>query len=419
MTPDPPSLARLPERLPGLIALEGAVRHYAWGSRTFLAELRAQPSPSAEPEAELWLGDHPSAPALARLGGRAVPLDALIAARPVDILGADRPASGGDARLPFLLKVLAAERPLSVQLHPDAPAARAGWEREEAAGVARSSPLRLYPDPHAKPEIACAITRFTALQGLRRPAETRELLAAIGGPACRALLDACAPGDPAALLGAVLALDREAAVTLAVEVARGARGLPAPERAAVGRLAAGYAGEALIAAPLLMNLVELEPGEALFTPPRVLHAYLGGAVVELMGSSDNVLRAGLTAKHVDPAELLRALDPTPTVPRVLHPAAVPGSPWRRFPDTGPIGLALADLGAPGEPEEVAEPGAASPHVLLVLRGELVARTDGGDHGDGDPLRLGPGQAALVRAGAPPYRLRGEARVYRASAAFED
>ncbi|HVS13177.1 MAG TPA: mannose-6-phosphate isomerase, partial [Thermoanaerobaculia bacterium] len=203
---------------------------------------------------------------------------------------------------------------------------------------------------------------------------------------------------------------------LAAAVARGARGLPAAERAAVERLAQAYPGEVLIVAPVLMNLVELAPGEALFTPPRVLHAYLGGAVVELMGSSDNVLRAGLTAKHVDTAELLRVLDPRPTTPQVLRAEAAPGSPWRAFPGTGPIRLAVAELGAGEGPSEVAEPAASAPHVLLVLRGELVAHPeDDGDDGAA-ALRLGPGRAALVRAGAPPYRLRGAGQVYRASAA---
>jgi mannose-6-phosphate isomerase len=395
--------------LPGLLPLEGVVRHYDWGSRTFLAALRsrsgATATTSAEPEAELWFGAHPSAPSVVRLGARDVALDTLIRQRPAELLG--EAGARERAELPFLLKILAAEQPLSVQLHPDAPRARAGFAREEAAGIARDSPHRLFPDPNAKPEIACALTPFQALQGLRPPAEARALLASLACSETDALLARSAPEDPVALLETVLALDADRAVALAREAATAARRTPSAEAAWVVRLAEHFPEDPLVVAPLLLGLVELLPGDALYTPPGVIHSYLGGAVVELMGSSDNVLRAGLTSKHVDPEELLAALDRTPVGNRILSPSEAAGDAWRQYAGTAPLRLDFADL-EPGVGLDVA--AGRAPCILLAISGQVRAHSE-----DGCELELLAGRAALVPACAPGYRLDGAGRVYRASA----
>jgi mannose-6-phosphate isomerase len=392
--------------IPGLLPLRGVVRRYDWGSHTFLAGLRSQPEPSVEPEAELWFGAHPSAPSMVRLGDRELPLDELIAERAGDLLGAESVHAG--AELPFLLKILAADLPLSIQLHPDAERAGAGFEREEGEGIAREARHRLYPDANPKPEIACALTPFHALQELRPPAEARDLLASLGCPEASTLLALGDPAEPAALLAAVLALDGEEARAFATAVAAAAHRVATREAAWVVRLEETYPDDPLIVAPLLLRLVELAPGEALYTPPGVIHSYLGGAVVELMGSSDNVLRAGLTSKHKDRDELLAALDGAPRDPRILHPRALAGSAWREYPETGPLRLSFADVD-PAAP--VVVEAAAGPCVLLALAGDVVARS-----ADGTVVRLLPGDGALVPASAPACRLDGAGRIYRASAA---
>ncbi|HVS64675.1 MAG TPA: mannose-6-phosphate isomerase, class I [Thermoanaerobaculia bacterium] len=400
--------------LPGLIPLEGVVRHYDWGSRTFLAALRHHPQPSAEPEAELWYGAHPTAPSPVRLGGDELSLDALIGRHAAEVLGAASGTGAGDAtrpeqhELPFLLKVLAADRPLSIQLHPDGARARAGFEREEAQGIDRSASRRLYPDSNPKPEIACALTPFEALQSLRPPLEVRSLVASLGCPEADALLGRADPEDPAALLAAILSLGESEASALATATARAAQRSATPEGAWVARLAESYPRDPLILAPLLLHLVELVPGEALYTPPGVIHSYLEGAAVELMGASDNVLRAGLTRKPVDSDELLAALDPAPRQPAILVPREVAGSAWREYPDTGPIRLSFADVEWDGA---LAVETIGHPCILLAISGHVRARSS-----DGAELELRPGDAALVPAAAPGYRLEGVGRIYRASAA---
>ena len=160
--------------------LENPVRTYAWGSRTVIAELLGQPVPSPHPQAELWLGAHPAAPSTVRRpDGGATPLGEVVGADPVRMLGAQR-SERWAGRLPFLLKVLAAEEPLSLQAHPSLEQAREGYQREDAAGIALDAPERNYRDANHKPELICALTEFAALVGFREPEPTLRFLHALG-----------------------------------------------------------------------------------------------------------------------------------------------------------------------------------------------------------------------------------------------
>ncbi|MEV1291358.1 mannose-6-phosphate isomerase, class I [Pseudonocardia sp. NPDC049635] len=297
--------------------LENPIRTYAWGSRTVIADLLGEPVPSPHPQAELWLGAHPAAPSKVTAGR---PLHALIAADPVAALGPGRERWSG--RLPFLLKVLAAEEPLSLQAHPSLEQAREGWARENAAGIAVDAPNRNYRDANHKPELLCALTDFVALVGFREPARTVELLRALdvpelgsytellAGQPCsdglRALFTTWITLPQSVLDGLVPAL-QEGAVRLL-----GARSPDSERYAGEARmlldLSERYPDDAGVLAALLLNRITLRPGEALYLPAGNLHAYLSGAGIELMASSDNVLRGGLTPKHVDVPELLRVLD---------------------------------------------------------------------------------------------------------------
>lgn len=301
--------------------LEGTLRNYPWGSRTLLAELRGTASPTPTPEAELWFGAHPAAPS--RVEGEA--LDSVIAADPQAALGPRVIREHGE-QLPFLVKLLAAGEPLSIQAHPSAQQAQEGFARENAEGIALDDTRRNYKDPNPKPELIVALTQFRALAGFREPDETRRLFEALDGLERYAAM--FEPGHPQESLRAVfttlISLPTGLRVELLERVAASAQELvdaaaePAGASAAEGwmvdvagmflQLIERYPGDVGALAALMLNLVTLAPGEALFLAAGRPHAYLSGLGVEVMASSDNVLRGGLTSKHVDVPELARVVE---------------------------------------------------------------------------------------------------------------
>jgi mannose-6-phosphate isomerase len=396
--------------------LRNPIREYAWGSRTVLAELLGRPTPAPTPEAELWIGAHPAAASEVLSDAGWVPLGDWIGRDSVAVLGADVIARFG-AELPFLLKLLAVDRPLSLQAHPSAEQARAGFERENAAGIPLGSPRRSYRDSNPKPELLCALTPFAGLCGFR-PID--DLIAQVDELRARRL---------AALLGelrsrpdrenlrrffeALMTLEdveRAALIEEAVEAVEGGYG---DERVKgwIRKLAEQCPGDPGVLAPLFLNVLELRPGEALFLPAGELHAYLHGVGVEIMASSDNVLRGGLTGKHVDIPELLASLtfgvgEPACTGPRSVGPAeALYDAPAREF--------ALAAL-RPRPAAAFASPPQRTVEILLCTDGEaLVEEVD-----SGKAIPLPRGSSVLVPAASPGYRLRGDATVFRAGVPAE-
>lgn len=290
--------------------LQNPIREYAWGSRSALARLQGRPVPSPAPEAELWVGAHPAAPSRRAVDGAALP--DLIAADPGAVLSPPTVSAFGP-RLPYLLKLLAADAPLSLQAHPDAPRAAAGYATEEDAGVPRAARHRRYVDPHHKPELLVAVTPFRALCGFRDPAVSAARLAALEVPALAPVVAALRDGDLATAVRAVLTgsaewgtagqrTEPESLVDAVVQAAAGRE-----QYGLVAELAGQYPNDAGVVLALLLNEVTLAPGEAIFMPAGNMHAYLGGTGVEIMAASDNVLRGGLTGKHVDVSELLEVL----------------------------------------------------------------------------------------------------------------
>jgi mannose-6-phosphate isomerase len=283
------------------VGITNAPRDYAWGSHTAIAELLGTEA-SGGPEAELWLGAHPGSPA--RLTDGSGDLRDVV-----------------DGRLPFLLKVLAAASPLSLQAHPTMDQAREGFERENAAGVPLDASHRNYKDAFHKPELIVAVSEtFDALCGFRPVAETLRSLERLPAGSAVDALRTRLTGDAA--LPAVLEwlLTRgEGADALVAAVTVGARDADGLEFETVRRLAEAYPGDPGIVISLLLNTVRLSRGEALYLPAGNIHAYLEGLGIELMAASDNVLRGGLTPKHVDVPELLRVLDFTPRPVPYLRP----------------------------------------------------------------------------------------------------
>ncbi|MDQ1125239.1 mannose-6-phosphate isomerase [Microbacterium sp. SORGH_AS 505] len=292
-----------------LETLANAPRDYSWGSPTAIPELQGR-TPTGTPEAEVWFGDHPGSPAI--LGdGRTL---------------ADARTHAGEPPLPFLLKILAASSSLSIQAHPDLAQAKAGYAAEEAAGVPRDAAERVYRDDNHKPEIIVALSeRFRALVGLRPVADTDRLLAGLGEASgvmrLRHELTAAAPAD--ALRAVIEAVLSGRADDIVTDVSAAIRDADVPgfeeEIDVLRAIVRDFPGDAGIVVALLMNLVVLRAGEAVFAPAGVLHAYQDGLGVELMAASDNVLRGGLTPKHIDVPELMRIVDTEPADAPVLAP----------------------------------------------------------------------------------------------------
>jgi mannose-6-phosphate isomerase len=387
--------------------LKSPVRHYPWGSHTVIPELLGLPSPADQPYAELWMGAHPDAPSVLADG---TGLDAAIAADPDGLLGPAVHARFG-ARLPFLMKVLAADRPLSLQAHPTTAQAEAGYAAEEAAGIPNIDPTRTFKDPYHKPEILVAMTEVEALCGFRPVEESLHCLAKLQLPELKPTIAALARGGLRAAIPQLLALSARRRQSLVRGVADKAAAFVAahdPEFINTYRWAASladtYPGDPGVVISLMCNHLRLAPGEAVFLPAGNLHAYLCGAGVEVMASSDNVLRGGLTSKHVDLAALIEVLDFTDGRVPVVHP--VLGRGGLRYP------VPVEDFDLTRVQVDV-DPGVlttSGPQVLLCAEGTAVLSTTDGE------IVLERGASAFVPAGRP-VTARGPALLFRTTTAL--
>jgi len=391
------------------LVLENPVQNYAWGSRTAIAELLGRPSPDDQPEAELWIGAHPRAPSRVVDPPGLGTLEDVIESDPVGHLGSEVCDRFGN-QLPFLFKVLAAAEPLSIQAHPDRDQARRGWARENEEGIPLDAPRRNYRDLNHKPELLCALTPFTALKGFRPADELSALLDPIAGTELKREVGRLArePGPVAlrALFTRLMTLDDDEKAPLLSRTRERARKPPRGDEAWgwVSRLLERYPEDIGALGPLYLNLVALAPGEALFLSAGELHAYLEGTALELMANSDNVLRGGLTPKHVDVPELLSVLafDAPPLQVLRAEPTAanvqVYRTPAREF---------ELELLATGETDGPVSLPEGEPSVLLGLDGEL--RLEVGERS----LPLGRGRSVFVPASAPRATLAGGGRLARA------
>jgi mannose-6-phosphate isomerase len=393
--------------------LDNVIQPYAWGSRTAIAELLGQPSPSASCQAELWMGAHPGAPSRVRRRTGGVTLLEAIRASPERELGEQVTRRFG-AELPFLLKVLAAETPLSLQTHPSLAQAREGYARENARGVPMGVPHRNYKDANHKPELICALTPFDALCGFRSADETLALFDGLGVGALEPLLAPLRASPDATgiarMFETLMTLPREArgplvdTVVAACAVREGQEGRFAGELKWALRLGELYPGDPGVIGALMLNLVRLQPGEAIYLSAGNLHAYLRGVGVEIMANSDNVLRGGCTPKHVDVPELLRVLD-FRCGPIGLVPAATTDGVESVYPTpTDEFRLSRFQL----RPGVSARPQRRGPEILLCTEGS--ARLSAG----GETLALPRGASVFVSAAEGAYTLEGEGVVYRAT-----
>jgi mannose-6-phosphate isomerase len=374
--------------------LINTIQHYAWGPVDGLSRFTGAVS-SGKNEAELWMGAHPSAPSKVMRDGALLSLRECIRNAPDLELGADVVAASGP-ELPFLAKILAAAKPLSLQVHPNALQARRGFEREECAGIPSTAPHRSYKDPNAKPEILCALQEFYALSGFRDPLQSARLFAELSMDGSMPFIQALHASDLHAAVRLLLLPSAESRAAL--EAFKYALSRPPTaalaqaqaqafflECAWLRKLAAFYPEDPGLVVAALLNLVVLKEGEALCLEPCQIHAYLSGVGVEVMGNSDNVLRAGLTPKHIDVQELLEVLDARASAPTVLAPPLRDGGRSYHAPML-PFALEIQKLSAGNAVDETAK----GPEIWALLSGS--AR---------DPQGLvSCGTSWFVRNGAP-------------------
>lgn len=395
----------------------GQVQHYDWGTIAEIPRLLGVESDGC-PWAEYWLGAHPKAPSLladdcdingADRADGGQPLDRWLAEHPDQLGQASREVFGD--RLSFLLKILSAEQPLSIQAHPSRTQAQLGFAQENAAGVPIDDPRRLYRDDWPKPEMIVALTEFHALYGFRDPHESRRMLtvfdAVDGFPGLVAPLEDPGSEGIAAVLTSCLQPDEQnrrviaGMIAAAHDLVQGhdpasmQEDAPQLARTAV-ELDRAYPGDPSILAALLMNRVHLRPGESLFLGAGTMHAYLHGTGIEIMASSDNVLRGGLTSKHIDVPALLAHADLTATCVQPECPRQLPGglqhyrTPFPEF-----------TLWRLGERVETDLPATGLGRILLVLDGQMSLITSAGvtsTDTSAEVTQVRAGQAVWISAG---------------------
>ena len=391
--------------------LRNPVQYYAWGSKTAIPDLLGIPNPEGKPMAEVWMGAHPKAPSKVLVQDQWLSLIDVIKSSPVPILGKEVAEEFGN-RLPFLFKVLAAADPLSIQVHPNKKQAEEGFERENKLNIPLDSAVRNYRDDNHKPELLCALTPFEALKGFRPAEEILSLLRpvtpyALEGPLME--LNRQADGNGLRLFFSTLMnlpSDKKAEVVTDLVRKVKARSSDRREFQWVMELANRYPGDIGVFSPLLLNLVVLEPGEAIFIPAGQLHAYLRGTGLEIMANSDNVLRGGLTPKHVDVDELMRItrFESVPMEKVKAEPFAggeeVYVAPAREF--------QLSFIKVRGLYHST-DRGAVE--ILLCTRGEGELRRPGQTN---TSIHVSKGMAVIVPSIDHPYEVKGELNLWKAT-----
>ena len=386
-----------------LFSLDNSIQPYEWGSKTALNKLFGIANPDNQPQAEIWMGAHPGAPSKVLMDDtKAITLDAFIDSSPESILG-ETVASKFSRKLPYLFKVLSAAAPLSIQVHPNKQQAEAGYKKDNQAGLAPNAPNRNYRDDNHKPELMYALTPFRAMCGFRQPAEISKLFSQIKHTQIDALLNTLENEGLQGFWQQLLELEKaplnemiDQALTLAEQDDH-------PAIQELKRLNAFYPGDAGVFSPMILNLIDMQPGEAIYLDAGTPHAYLEGTGMEVMANSDNVLRGGLTSKHMDVAELMATMNfdvidvegfmvrPTQQGDQFDFPVPVPDFAFSIIPVE-----AVAAVKASGSVE-----------IIFCIEGEINVETNG------ETLTLSPGKACLLTAMDQQINFNGNGRLARA------
>ena len=404
---------RSEDRLKRIAILKNSILNYSWGSKTFIPKLIGLPGPVDQPMAKIWMGAHPKAPSrVIGPGKREISLIGLIQKAPDRILGKAVQERFG-SHLPFLFKILAVGRPLSIQAHPNQKQARQGYARENKLKISLEARQRNYQDDHHKPEIICSLGSFWALIGFRPWREIIDLLKKNG---LKKLAKEFRPGDlssePQALRSFfthLIHLGKEQQRALVHEAVAKAASLKDPDRAAqwVVKLGRLFPDDIMALAPLFLNLVHLKAGEAAYVAPGELHAYLKGNAIELMANSDNSLRGGLTPKHVDSSELLKIVSFAGRPIPVLRPKA--RQEGERIYQTPAEEFQLSVIHLQSQRPFA---GYTENRVTIMICTRGLARIRSSANRTAIPLSRGT--AVVIPAGVGKYWIQGRAHIYKAT-----
>ncbi|ENL1284335.1 mannose-6-phosphate isomerase, class I [Vibrio parahaemolyticus] len=396
--------------------MNNKIQNYAWGSTSSIHDLFGFSNETNEPQAEVWMGTHPNGCSEVQIEQNTLPLSELIKQNQPAYLSAETAAKFGD--LPFLFKILAAEHALSIQVHPSKQDAEIGFEKEQSAGIPLNASHRNYKDPNHKPELVYALTSYQAMNGFRSYAEIIEAFSLCDIDELRAPLDAFKHEANSQGLRDffvhILTMEGEtkerALKQLLAHASRQSEQSTDSEQGTdsdvfqlILDLSTQYPGDVGLFAPLLLNVITLQPGEAMFLSARTPHAYIKGTGLEIMANSDNVLRAGLTPKHMDVEELVKCTDfvPKPFNSLVLEPNA------NGCQSLYPVPVADFSFSILNQPNnEVVE--ANSAEILMAIDADLTLISD-----NGETLTAAKGQSVFVPAYVGHYRIQSAGRVARA------
>ena len=392
--------------------LNNTVQEYAWWSYTAIPELLGNDSPANTPQAELWMGAHPKAPSKVKLNGRWMSLMKLIEKNPKDILG-KVVAEKYNNRLPYLFKVLAAAKPLSIQAHPSLAQANEGYMRENSLGIPLDAYNRNYKDDNHKPECICALTFFWALNGFRKISGILALLEKICPQGLKSDLNNLR-GEPNSLglkkfFQAIMTMDRDKQNKIIAEAIINAQKFTEEDQAYKWMidLHNEYPADIGVFSPILLNLICLKPGQAMFLPAGELHAYLDGVGIELMANSDNVLRGGLTPKHVDVPELLNVLNFEERELDILSP--IVSNECERIYSSRAEEFVLSVITLKRD-LTCYSPTNRSVEILLCTDGEAIIT----DLGNNDKLAFDRGKSIIIPSAVKKYCIEGNATLYKAA-----
>jgi mannose-6-phosphate isomerase len=398
--------------MPAIGLLKNTVQKYAWGSTSAIQELLGETNFSHEPVAELWMGAHPKAPSLVNWDGQWTALNDLIAQNPQAVLG-NQVATKYHNQLPYLFKVLAAAKPLSIQAHPGLDLAKKGFDIENQQGIPMDAAHRNYKDANHKPECICALSSFWALYGFRPIADILSLMGEICPIGLTNELDQLKnhpdPNGLKLFFTKLISMEAEQKIQVIDEATQNAKQRLEQDPAFhwTAKLAVEYPLDIGLLSPLFLNLIQLNPGQALFLPAGELHAYLDGTGIELMANSDNVLRGGLTTKHVDVAELLKVLNFKPRKIEILDEKKIDKTEkiYASFAEEFILStISVAD------DDFYQKSNIKSAEILLCTEGEARLAENGSNH----TIDIKRGDSAIIFASAKSYTIKGDALFYKAS-----
>ncbi len=396
----------------GICLLENAIQEYAWGSYTAIPELLGDDSPASVPQAELWMGAHPKAPSMATCNGKQLSLLELVEKHPKAILG-EKVAEKFQNRLPYLFKVLAAAKPLSIQAHPSLDQAKEGFERENRLGIPFDGFNRNYKDDNHKPECICALSAFWALNGFRKISAMMSLLESVCPPGLEKALDFLRKKPDSVGLKhffqALMTMDPMSQRRIVDDAVKNAQLVKDEDRAYQWMIDLNreYPTDIGVFSPIILNLICLNPGQAMFLPAGTLHAYLEGVGIELMANSDNVLRGGLTPKHVDVEELLNVLNFEESNINILHTRRINSCEHRyeSYAEEFALSVITVKTGM-----DYYSPDNRCVEILLCTDGDAAVA----DFAATKHVDIKKGMSILIPAAVKKYNIKGNAVFYKAA-----